>query len=297
MQATFLRVGIALAIACAFVPAASQAATVASAHTQTAVVTRGSHVQAEALLERAVVAYVKDSAAALAAFDQPNGGFVHGDLYVVALGTDGVLKASANNPESLVGKPVLAVHDSAGNPVFQNFLDATATTPQGRVDYLWRNPVSNHIENKTALLQRVGDVVLAVGYYTPRSTAEQAHAFLNQAYGEIERVGDKKAFKEFNDPKGGFVRNDLYVFAIGLKDARYRAMGATPSQVGKDVSNLRDASGKPIVADMISIVKSQGAGYIDYVWRNPVTNKIENKTAYVRRAGDALIGVGYYRAD
>ncbi|WP_085314334.1 cache domain-containing protein [Derxia lacustris] len=294
MQANFIRIGAALALACAFLPAASEAASVVTAHTQTAVVARAGRAQAEALLERAVVAYVKDGAAALAEFSQPAGSFVVGDLYVVALGTDGVLKASANNPESLVGKPVLDVHDAAGNALFRDFLDATAATGQGKTQYLWRNPVSNHIENKTALLQRVGDVVLAVGYYTPRSTAEQAHAFLNGAYAELERVGPKKAFKEFNDPKGAFVRNDLYVFAIGLNDARYRANGANPGLAGKDVANLHDAAGTPIVAEMISIVNKQGAGYIDYIWRNPVTNKVENKTAYVRRSGDALIGVGYY---
>ncbi|WP_028310081.1 cache domain-containing protein [Derxia gummosa] len=297
MQATFLRIGTALALACAIVPAASEAASIATAHTQTAMAARGSRAQAEALLDRAIVAYVKQGSAAFDEFSKPGGLYSQGDLYVVALGTDGVLKATANNPQTLVGQQVLEVHDAAGNPVFRNLIDASADKGNGVVNYIWRNPVTNHVENKTALVQRVGDTVLAVGYYTPRSTAEQAHAFLNGAYAEVERVGAAQAWREFNDPKGEFVRNDLYVFAIGLKDARYLALGSNPKLVGKPVANLRDASGKPIVAEMISTVNSQGAGYIDYIWRNPVTNKVENKTAYVRRAGDALIGVGYYRAE
>ena len=33
---------------------------------------------------------------------------------------------------------------------------------------------------------------------------------------------------------------------------------------------------------------------VDYVWRNPVTNVVENKRSYVRRDGRSLIGVGHY---
>jgi cytochrome c len=31
---------------------------------------------------------------------------------------------------------------------------------------VWRNPATNAVESKHSLIQRVGDVLLGVGYYT-----------------------------------------------------------------------------------------------------------------------------------
>ena len=106
--------------------------------------------------------------------------------------------------------------------------------------------------------------------------------------------GGQIAFKEFNDPKGGFVIKDEYVFAIGLDDGKYRASGAAPFLTGKDVRELTDAVGKPLFKEMIALARQKGGGTIDYVWRNPATNAIENKHTLIQRVGDVLLGVGYY---
>ena len=46
---------------------------------------------------------------------------------------------------------------------------------------------------------------------------------------------------------------------------------------------------------MIALVKASGGGWITYKWPHPVTHKIEEKTSYVERVGDYLVGVGIYR--
>ncbi|MPN53077.1 hypothetical protein SDC9_200740 [bioreactor metagenome] len=46
---------------------------------------------------------------------------------------------------------------------------------------------------------------------------------------------------------------------------------------------------------MLDLAKSKGEGTVDYVWRNPVTNAVEKKRTFVRREGNSLIGVGFYR--
>ena len=71
-------------------------------------------------------------------------------------------------------------------------------------------------------------------------------------------------------------------------------MGVNPKLVGTDVGAMKDAAGKPIIAEMIALAKSKGSGTVDYVWRNPVTNKIENKHSRIERLDNYLIGVGYY---
>jgi cytochrome c len=74
----------------------------------------------------------------------------------------------------------------------------------------------------------------------------------------------------------------------------FRAHGASPRLVGSNAQTLTDPNGKPIIREMISIVKAKGQGELDYAWRNPVTNKIEKKHTFVRKVDNFLVGVGYY---
>jgi cytochrome c len=90
------------------------------------------------------------------------------------------------------------------------------------------------------------------------------------------------------------VHDDLYVFAVSLDDARFLAMGANPALVGTDAGVMKDAAGKPIIAEMIALARTKGSGTVDYVWRNPLTNKVENKHSLIERIDNYLIGVGYY---
>jgi cytochrome c len=61
---------------------------------------------------------------------------------------------------------VRGMKDAAGNPLFEQMIDLARNTGSGSVDYVWRNPATNAVESKHTLIQRVGDVLLGVGYYT-----------------------------------------------------------------------------------------------------------------------------------
>lgn len=117
---------------------------------------------------------------------------------------------------------------------------------------------------------------------------------LAKAVAFLKKSGGKTAFKAFNDPQGAYVVNDEYVFAIGLDDGKYRASGASPNLTGIDVRGLNDAAGKPLFKEMIALAKQKGGGTVDYVWRNPATNAIEQKHSLIQRVGNVLLGVGYY---
>jgi cytochrome c len=251
--------------------------------------------EAKAMLEDATN-YLRDNTPerAFAAFNNQKGSFYHNDLYVFVVGIDdGIMHAFGGAPEGLVGSNVLDLHDATGKPIIREMLDVTSKTGAGTVKYVWLNRVTNRIEDKTTLLRRVGSNLVGVGYYRPRSTAEQAASMLRVAVAEVGK-SPQAAFTAFNDPKGPFVRDDLYVFAVGLDDARFAAMGVNPALVGTDVGAMKDAAGKPIIQDMIALARSKGSGTVDYVWRNPVTNKVENKHSRIERVGNYLIGVGYY---
>lgn len=288
----FLVLSAALSVA----PCAAAAGVAAAATTQPiGSIERAEAKEAGALLERAVDYLQKSGPTqAFAAFNNRAGDFISGPYYVYVVGLDGIMYANGGAPDVLTGVNVLDLRDAAGKPLIRELLQAAASNDVGAIEYRWLNRVDNHVENKTAIFRKVGSHVVAVGYYIPRATVEQARDLLRKAVSEMGKAGSKAAFKEFNNPHGGFNRGDLYVFAIGLKDGKYRASGATPQQSGQKVSDLRDAAGKPLVREMIALAKKKGSGQVDYVWRNPATNAVESKHSLIQRVDDVLLGVGYY---
>lgn len=106
--------------------------------------------------------------------------------------------------------------------------------------------------------------------------------------------GKKKTFTEINNPKGKFVYGDLYIFVYDLK-GKCVAHGGMPSMIGKDLSELKDADGKPFVKERLEIIKSKGSGWQNYKWTNPVDKAIEEKTAYIEKYDNLIFGCGAYR--
>lgn len=254
--------------------------------------------QASALLEQAVLHLQRNGAEqSRVAFNDPRGGFVEGQYYLFTLGLDGTMLSSNGPSRSLVGLNVLDLADAAGKPFMREILDKAKVADSGTVNYQWLNPADNELESKTSQFRKVGEQVLVVGYYIPRATAEHARKMLDRAAALMKKAGNEAAFKAFNDPRGGFVINDEYVFVIGLEDGKYRASGASPSLVGVDVREVQDAAGTPLFKQMIALAKDKGTGTVEYVWRNPATNAVEHKHTLIQRFDDVLLGVGYYSAN
>lgn len=251
--------------------------------------------RAKALLERAALRLKEQGDAALAAFSRA-GEFTDGDLYVYVLGDDGVLLASGGASYNYIGRNMVDYKDPDGKKLFQEILEGARSKGSGRVEYRWLNLQRGNVERKVAYYQAVQNRIVAVGYYTPRATPEQALSILWRAVDELKRRGPE-AFPQFNDLNGGFVRDDSYVFVVGIKDYRMYAHGAMPRLIGRDVADLADESGKPIIRKMVDIVKAngKGEGSFAYKWRNPATGKVENKSTFLKRVGDYMVAVGYYQ--
>ena len=120
--------------------------------------------RAQALLQRAVAYYKATKDLALAHFG-PQGEFVSDDLYVYVVSTKGVLLASGGLSSGWIGEQVADQKDAVGKPFVREMLDKARTKGSGTVEYHWLNPVTNKTEPKVAYFQKVGDRVIAVGYY------------------------------------------------------------------------------------------------------------------------------------
>ena len=229
-----------------------------------------------------------------AAFNNRQGAFVKKDLYVYVIDRKGTYIANGAAPDSLIGLNVLDSVDAAGNPLFRQMIAVTEKQDEARIRYVWLNRKHNHVEPKVAYLHREGDYILGVGYYAPRSTSDDARKLLDAASAQIKKQGMARALASFNDTRGNFVHDDLYVFAVNLQSGKFEAHGMNPKWTGTDASDLHDVEGKPLVKEMLALAKSKGEGIVDYVWRNPVTNTVEKKRTFIRRENGSLIGVGFY---
>lgn len=249
-------------------------------------------MRAKKLLQRAVGLYKEKGDAALDSFSRA-GEFIDGEHYVYVVSTKGTLLASGGPSSSLVGRDIGKLTDTTGKLLFREFMASTEAGGAGQVEYRWQNPASGKVERKIAYLQREGDKIIAVGFYLSRASPEAARKLLDEAAQAVV-ANPGKAFAIFNDQNGKFVQDDLYVFAVGLDDSRFRAHGAIPNLIGTDSKDLRDPKGKAIIVDMINIVRAKGEGQLEYAWKNPMTHRVETKHTFVRKVGDYLVGVGYY---
>jgi cytochrome c len=244
----------------------------------------------------AAVAYLRHNGpeAAFQAFNDPKGSFVYGPYYVFVVDADGLMRANGGTQMSLAGVNALDLRDAAGKPVIRDLLAAAQQKPTGSVEYRWLNPEDHRIEVKVSLYAKVDSHVVSVGYYTPRATRQEAQVLLDRAVDFLKQTSPEQAFAAFNNPQGGFMQEDQYVFVVGLDDGRYRASGASPHLNGMDVRGMKDAAGTPLFENMIALARKAGSGTVEYVWRNPATNAVETKHTLIQRVDDVLLGVGYY---
>lgn len=229
-----------------------------------------------------------------AAFSNRQGPFVKKDLYVYVIDHRGTYIANGAAPDTLVGLNVLDSVDAAGTPLFRHMIAVTEKQTEARIRYVWLNRKSNHVEPKNAWLYRSGDYILGVGYYSPHATAIDAQKLLGEAVAFAIQNGLSDATKAFNDSRGAFVHDDLYVFAVNLDSGKFEAHGMNPAWAGTDARDLHDVEGHALIQEMIDVAKTKGAGVVDYVWRNPVTNAVERKRSFIQRVDNSLLGVGYY---
>ena len=126
-----------------------------------------------------------------------------------------------------------------------------------------------------------------------QATRPVAQAYAERAAQHLAKVGPEQAYKDFQDPAGGFLDGDLYVFVFDF-EGTLMASGGFPNDVGRNlVANYHEPSATN-VRNLIAVARGQGQGWSEYVWRNPCTGRRETKISYVIKVGDLVVGVGAY---
>jgi len=123
---------------------------------------------------------------------------------------------------------------------------------------------------------------------------DDAKRLVKQAAAYVKYQGKEKALAEISTPKGMFDKGELYVFAYDLQGVML-AHPKNPSLIGKNLIDVPDTEGKLFRKEIVEKAKSQGSGWVDYMYLNPETNKQEHKTTYFLKVGDIILCCGVYQ--
>ena len=122
------------------------------------------------------------------------------------------------------------------------------------------------------------------------ATKEDAQAMATKAADFVQKEGPDKAFAAFN--AGADWRNgDLYVFVVD-KTGTWKASGARPELVGKNDIYTADDNGKLFMKEIVAVDKN---GWVDYKFKSPADDQLHDKSSYIVRVGDFLVGADAYK--
>lgn len=126
-----------------------------------------------------------------------------------------------------------------------------------------------------------------------RGNTREAKKMVKRATAFLKTNGRNEALAEFGDRKGLFIDRDLYICVYDV--AGLVIAHPWSDQVGKNKIDLTDTAGKPFIKEIIDIAKSDGKGWMNYQYLNPVENVVETKRTYFERRGDLVISCGAYK--
>ena len=129
-----------------------------------------------------------------------------------------------------------------------------------------------------------------------RGTAAEAQDMVKRAIAFFDKMGEKVAFDRFTqNPAPEFKKADLYIVVLrAVEGGPIVAHGETPSLVGRDVVKMLDAEGLNIGKAILEKVTAQGT-WVDYKWKDPLTEKSMQKSSWVVRHKGYIFGCGIYK--
>jgi len=148
---------------------------------------------------------------------------------------------------------------------------------------------------KTWLSLLLAPLVWTFAHADAVAPADKMWRLLEEGAAHVQAVGADQAYRDFADPNGKWQRDGLHVSVVGF-DGRFVVDGQGQAKAGSSVDALKDSTGRPYAADLMSQVKEWGHGGIEYSVVDPATGKGEYRTMVAtvlpRSAGILTVGVG-----
>lgn len=130
----------------------------------------------------------------------------------------------------------------------------------------------------------------------PSEQARNTEKLVNEAADLIEARG-RSALVEFRKPSSKWWSGSTYLFAYDMQ-LNVLLNPAFPEREGTNPRGERDANGKAMHDEFLKVVRSDGAGWVDYVFPRPGEKLPRRKWSYVKGVvidgKPAIIGSGFY---
>jgi cytochrome c len=137
---------------------------------------------------------------------------------------------------------------------------------------------------------------LAAAQEPQSAQAKQIKAMVDKAAALVGKKG-KDAFAEFKKEGSEWFKGDAYII-VGDMKGNNLVNAAFPKFEGKNILDLKDVAGKPIVQSFIDVLKTKNSGWVDYMWPKPGETKPTKKFTYVKKAklgkDTVYVGAGFY---
>jgi signal transduction histidine kinase len=212
---------------------------------------------------------------ALAEFNDRNGPFVIGNLYIFATGYDGTVLAEPFSPGT-VGTNILNRTGSFGTPYVRN-MGETARYGRGLVSYSSPNLQNNStIEPVLAVVEDVdgtyyvgtrmyaseGDVYPSAVLNTSAQSpgVDGLVSFVKEAVAYARENGREKTLAEFNTRNGRFVRGELVVMAFDFNGTNLASPPYAPEVAANRINliNYQDPNGVNTIRLMRDLSRGEG---------------------------------------
>lgn len=234
-------------------------------------------------------------------FSQPGSRWFDDDFYVFVIDLDGNTVCHPAQP-TLEGRSMLELRDPNGKPIIRNFLrEVELGARDGWVHYQWPRPGGGTFYWKTSYVLRVEDpqgtpFIVGSGFYRMPMERFFVVEQVDDAVDLLEMLGPA-AFEVLRDESAGYRFYDSYVFVMDQEGVQHVNAGF-PENEGQNLIDLEDPTGKVIGREMLKLLETRNAGWVDYLWPKPGNTRPEKKSTYVRKVevGEEtwVVGAGMY---
>jgi signal transduction histidine kinase len=257
--------------------------------------------QVESLVNEAAALLQAEGEQAYPEFRKTPSKWLHDDVYIFVWTLSGIRIFHAANPEG-EGQDVSDLKDVTGRPIGKMFLEVgSGPSGEGWVHYMYPQPGDMFPTWKSTFLKRVTfpsgkQYLVGCGIYNMQMDESFIKDVVNRASDLVEKDGES-AFQQLRDKRGPFVFMDTYVF-VTRGDGLELVNPGQPSLEGKNLVDVKDAKGQPLVRDYIAAAEKEGSAWVDYYWYKPGQNEPAKKHTYVREVQSEgntyVIGSGFY---
>jgi cytochrome c len=126
-------------------------------------------------------------------------------------------------------------------------------------------------------------------------TEKDAVAMAERGAAMVKAKGKDEVMKRISAKDPDFVQGSLYIDMRDVKTGIVLAHPYNPSIVGKDLTDVPDANGKKYRREIIELAAAKGKGWVDYMYKNPTSGKIEPKTTYILLVDGVVLEAGLYK--